>query len=97
MNQLSTKQKSFYKEIARILWEEWDPIGVNDGDNEWNDEYDSYVPHTFKLAIDNADASKIAKHLSTSIIQNIGMTSNPNHDLKIARLIVETKINILGS
>lgn len=97
MNQLSTKQKSFYKEIARILWEEWDPIGVNDGDNEWNDEYDSYVPHTFKLAIDNTDASRIAKHLSISIIQNMGMTSNSNHDLKIARLIVETKINMLGS
>lgn len=97
MNQLSTKQKSFYKEIARILWEEWDPIGVNDGDNEWNDEYDSYVPHTFKLALDNADASKIAKHLSTAIIQNMGLSSNPNHDLKVAQLITETKIKMLGS
>ncbi|NMP31719.1 hypothetical protein HII17_09105 [Thalassotalea sp. M1531] len=97
MNQLSTKQKSFYKEIARILWEEWDPIGVNDGDNQWNDEYDSYVPHTFKLALDNADASKIAKHLSTAIIQNMGLSSNPNHDLRVAQLITETKIKMLGS
>ena len=97
MSQLSIKQKSFYKEVARILWEEWDPIGVNDGDNEWNDEYDSYVPHTFKLAMNNADISKIAKHLSSSVSQNMGMTTNHNHDLKIAQIIIETKEQMLGS
>ncbi len=97
MNQLSTKQKRFYKEVARILWEEWDPIGVYDENNEWNDEYDSYVPHTFKLALNNADASKIAKYLSLSVIQNMGMSTNFNHDLKIAQKIMETKVKIVGS
>ena len=96
MNQLSAKQKSFYKEVARILWEDWDPIGVNDGENNWDDEYDSYVPHTFKLATSNADASKIANHLSSAIIQNMGIASNPRHDFKVAQLIVDTKIKMLG-
>ncbi|MBA6381298.1 MULTISPECIES: hypothetical protein [unclassified Colwellia] len=96
MNQLSSKQKRFYKEVARILWEEWDPIGVNDGENEWNDEYDSYVPHTFKLAINGADAVKISNSLSSSIIQNMGLASNPQHDLVIAQFIIKAKEEMLG-
>ncbi|MBH0059454.1 hypothetical protein I6F65_21205 [Pseudoalteromonas sp. SWXJZ94C] len=91
MNKLSAKQKAFYKEVASILWNKWDPIGVNDGENDWDDEYDSYVPHVFRLAIENKDAVKIASHLSSSVIQNMGMSAARDHDLKIAELIIKAK------
>ena len=56
----NTKEKELFKEIAKILLEEWDPIGVNDGDNEWDDEYDSYVPHIIiSLAVSFYAGSRI--------------------------------------
>lgn len=96
MNKLSSNQKAFYKEVAKILWEKWDPIGVNDGENEWDDEYDSYVPHIFRLAIEGKDAERIASSLSASTDQNMGLGSDPEQDLKVAKLIVKAKVEMLG-
>ena len=96
MNNLSTKQKAFYKKVAEILWEKWDPIGVNDGDNEWDDEYDSYVPHIFRLATEGNDAFRIAASLTSSVEQNIGLGPDKEHDRKVAELVVKTKIEMLG-
>lgn len=97
MNSLSKKQKELYKAVSSILWEKWDPIGVNDGENEWDDEYDSYVPHVFRLAIQGKDAERIAQSLSLSAEQNMGLGCAREHDLKIAKLIVKTKEDILGN
>ena len=36
-------QLGLYKRIDEILWEDWDPIGVNDVE-EARDEYQSYLP-----------------------------------------------------
>ncbi len=96
MNKLSADQKAFYKEVSRILWEKWDPIGVYEPGAEWNDEYDSYVPHTFRLAIEGKDAVRIASSLSTSAEQNMGLSASKKHDLNIAKLIVKTKLEMLG-
>ncbi|MEH6473438.1 MAG: hypothetical protein V7752_19585 [Halopseudomonas sp.] len=96
MTKLSSDQKAFYKEVSKILWEKWDPIGVNDGDNEWDDEYDSYVPHIFRLAIEGKDPGRIASSLSASTKQNMGLGEDPEHDLRVAKLIVKTKVEMLG-
>lgn len=96
MNNLNTTQKAFYKKVAEILWDKWDPIGVNDGDNEWSDEYDSYVPHIFRLAIEGNDAFRIAASLTSSVEQNIGLGPDKEQDQKVAELIVKTKVEMLG-
>ncbi|RDH41442.1 hypothetical protein [Zooshikella ganghwensis] len=96
MNNLSASQKEFYQRLKLILWERWDPIGVNDGDDEWDDEYDSYVPHIFRLAINGSDVEKIANSLSSSIKQNMGLEPNLAHDLEVAKLIVKSKKEIIG-
>ena len=93
---MKTEEKELFKEIAAILWNDWDPIGVNDGENEWNDEYDSYVPHIFRLALEGKDASKIALCLSSIIEQSIGLSASPQHDLNVANKIVEAKVRICG-
>jgi len=96
MNKLSSEQKAFYKEVERILWERWDPIGVYEPDAEWDDEYDSYVPHIFRLAIEDKDAVRIARSLSASAEQNMGLSAAKEHDLNIAKLIVKTKREMIG-
>jgi hypothetical protein len=96
MDKLSQDQKALFKRVKKILWEKWDPIGVNDGDNEWNDEYDSYAPHIFRLALEGKDAISIAGSLSLSVEQNMGLSSNKEHDMKVANLIIKAKEEIIG-
>ncbi|ALU45863.1 hypothetical protein [Pseudoalteromonas rubra] len=93
---MKAKQKELYKAIASILWHDWDPIGVNYGEDEWNDEYDSYVPHVFKLVLEDKDVSNIAQYLSSSIKQNMSCSAPEQHNLKIAHKIVDAKKHILG-
>ena len=64
MSKWNPKQKEFYNSLRKILWEKWDPIGVYEPDVEWDDEYDSYAPHIFRLAIEGKDEIRIANSLS---------------------------------
>ena len=99
MSKLSPQEKAlfdFYKEVARILWEEWDPIGINDGESECSDEYDRYVPGVTRSAIEDEDATKIAGYLSTFAEQDMGLGLAHDHDLKVAKLIIKTKQEMLG-
>lgn len=98
MSKLNAKQKELWNRIKSILWEKWDPIGAYESDSEWDDEYDSYVPHIFRLAVEGCDHIRIAASLTSTTNQSIGLSASDNneHDLKIAKLIVEAKIEILG-
>ena len=49
---LKGNHKKLWDEIGRILWEEWDPIGVNKY-NGPDDEYNSYIPSVFALLTKN--------------------------------------------
>lgn len=84
--------------ISQILWEKWDPIGVYEEDSEWNDEYDNYVPHIFRLAIEGNDYTRIASSLTATANQIIGLSAEENneHDIKVAKLILDAKKEILG-
>ena len=95
MNKLNKKQKELLAKVKEILWVSWDPIGVNDGENEWNDEYDSYASHIFRLVIERKDAQRIAQSLSMSISQNMGLSPNKEHDLSVAIKIIKAKEAIL--
>ncbi len=98
MSKLNPKEEELWNAIRIILWEKWDPIGVYEEDSEWDDEYDSYVPHLFRLAIEGSDYTKIAASLKSTIKQSIGLSceNNSQHNIDIARLIVAAKQELLG-
>ena len=55
------KWKKLYQEIDEILWNDWDPIGVND--IAPRDEYQSYTPIIFSLKRKGVNEEEIAKEL----------------------------------
>ena len=59
---VNKKYKELYKKIDDILWDDWDPIGVN-GIEDIRDEYTSYVPYIVNLKVRGADIVKITNHL----------------------------------
>ena len=82
-----------YKRIDEILYYKWDPIGVSDGD--WGrDEYQSYLPRVFKLALENKTPEPIANYLTVITTENMRLSEAKEHDMKIAKLILEVKEGI---
>jgi hypothetical protein len=59
--------------IDRILWEVWDPIGVNQM-SEARDEYSRYVNDVFELLVNGASDNAIAQHLLEIAIKRMELT-----------------------
>jgi hypothetical protein len=74
----SPDQLALYKRIDEILWEEWDPIGVS-GIEEARDEYQSYLPGIFALALGRCDVDEIADRLHLIERQTMGLPGNRDH------------------
>ena len=90
-NELKEKFRSkgkflnIYQEIDAILWNDWDPIGVNEFAPR--DEYKGYTPGIVKLYKSKADAKIIADKLHEFETQNMGMIGNYENCMKIANKI----------
>lgn len=93
---LPPDQLKLYKRIDEILWNDWDPIGVNDIEDA-RDEYQSYLPHIFRLALEGKDEHRISGSLLASVRDNMGLSGNKSHSNKIAKLIIEARNEILES
>jgi hypothetical protein len=64
--------RSLIAQVDSVLWEVWDPIGVNDVP-EARDEYTSYAPAVARLLHSGASDDVIQRHLATIILEQMGM------------------------
>jgi len=80
---------NLYEAIDLILWNDWDPIGVND--IAPRDEYQSYTPTIFKLKTSGADKETIAKTLHQIETVTIGVLGNLDHCKQVADKIINLK------
>jgi len=83
---LSFNQKPLYDLIDKILWDDWDPIGIND--DAPSDEYQGYTPQIFNLKIQGANRETIAQCLYKIETEIIGVPGNIEHCRKVADKIV---------
>ena len=88
---LSSEQKKLYKTIDEILWNDWDPIGVNDTE-EARDEYQSYTPQVFSFRINNSDNETIAQNLYKIETERMGLNGDIKKCREIAEKILATSI-----
>jgi hypothetical protein len=83
---MDAAKQRIYNAIDEILWNGWDPIGVNDNDDA-RDEYQSYTPTIFQLKMNGAGIYEIAEYLSWIETIRMGMTGNWKHCKEIAEKI----------
>ena len=79
--------RNLIQKVEHVLWNDWDPIGVNTGD-EWSapdDEYNSYAPHIAGLLVKGVEVEKIAKALGKMAESSMGLNASPSHDIKTAK------------
>jgi hypothetical protein len=84
---LSVKQNQLYTFIDELLWQEWDPIGINSY-FEVKDEYSSYAGQVFSLVVRGATAEELAQKLLSIEQEMIGLSGNMAKNLEIARRVI---------
>ena len=84
--------KELWKEVDRILWEDWDPIGVNDYGGP-DDEYRGYVSSIIRLLEDGADESTIAKLLHEHANGHMGLLTEIEDHIAVAKQLKHLSIN----
>lgn len=60
-------------EIRKVLWEKWDPIGVNDMPEAF-DEYHGYAGGVYALLMQGAADTKVADHLCQIATDTMGLS-----------------------
>lgn len=80
---------SLYGAIDLILWNDWDPIGINDFAPR--DEYQSYVPEIFGLVKAKASREEIANRLFKLETENMGTSGTLDNCLIIADKILSAR------
>lgn len=72
--------------INEIMYYKWDPLHVSNS-NWARDEYDSYVPEVFRLALQSTSYHPISEYLTHVATEIMSMAENGEHDAEIAQLI----------
>lgn len=83
------KAARIQESIREILFNDWDPIGVND--LAPNDEYDAYVGGVYRLLVSGAADAELSEHLRQLEITQMESPTNPEH-----RKMVVRKLRALG-
>lgn len=77
------KKSELWIKIDKILWEDWDPIGVKDYGGSVH-EYRNYIPSIINLLAEEADESKISKLLHQHANMNMGLSTSINDHSEVA-------------
>ncbi len=85
--QLSKTEQQLYNKIDEILWNDCDPIGIND--EAPRDEYQMYVPQIFSLVINKNDREMVAQKLLSIEKESMGFEGDMDHCRNIATIIFE--------
>lgn len=90
---LTESKLTFYKFIDNLLYTDWDPIGISEI-NGPTDEYHSYLPIVFNLALQSSDINIIADYLFKVETKRMDTSGNHSKCLEIAEIIIEKKKNL---
>ncbi|SFF35517.1 hypothetical protein [Spirosoma endophyticum] len=95
MIRLGELRNQIYESIDTLLWEEWDPIAINN--IAPRDEYQSYTPQLYSLAINGAAIDEVADALLRIEQEKMGLDGDSQHCRAVAEKIVAvTKKLALG-
>lgn len=92
MNQRSKKANKIQESIRRILFEDWDPIGINSFAP--NDEYDSYVGGIYRLLASGASEYRIIERLYQLETVNMGLDGSRERLKSVAEKLLKLNITL---
>ena len=78
-----------YRAICKILWEQWDPIGVNDNPVTF-DEYNAYTGGVYTLLARGASEGEITNHLRNIETNHTGLRGSGDEHLASVAAMLRT-------
>jgi len=81
--------KAIYKQIDKILYYVWDPIGVNDSDPPQTSEYQSYTGRVYEAVKRGDSKQNIGKLLDSFITEDMGLDSQLQHCEEVAEMLLD--------
>jgi len=90
---MRNKATAIQESIRQILFNDWDPIGINDSAPD--DEYDSYIAGVYRLLVSGASGSEISEHLRQIEITQIEVATNPDHRKMVADKLKSLDVSLL--
>ena len=81
---LGALDASAYEALDRLLFREWDPIGVYPLDGP-DDEYRMYLPEFWRLVREAASPEAVADYLGNIEAERMEMATSLEHRLDVAR------------
>lgn len=82
----SPEHINIYKAINEILWNDWNPIGIND--SAPRNEYYGFIPELFELKINYSDWDNIIQKLFEFETKRMGLCGDIDHCRKIVYKII---------
>lgn len=76
----NARGREIQESIARVLMEDWDPIGVRDEPHAAG-EYDVYVGGVYRLLASGLGPERVAEHLATIAREQMGLDGTRAEDL----------------
>jgi hypothetical protein len=81
---LSAEDAGAYEALDRLLFRQWDPIGVYDAD-EPDDEYRAYLPRFWELVRSGSSEADVIQYLAEIERDRIAVETSDEHRLDIVR------------
>lgn len=83
--------KQRLKYVEQVLFNDWDPIGVNDAGIAAFDEYDDYAPKIVSMWFDgNLTEDAIVEYLLEVATERMGLQGNEEKARQVARKLVDS-------
>lgn len=89
---MNNNEKSLYAKIDKILWEKWDPIGMNNI-SEIRNEYYGYIPIIFNAVKQTNEKGVIADILFDIETKRMGLNGNYDKCLAVASEILKDRVH----
>ncbi len=81
---LSADDAGAYEALDRLLFRQWDPIGVYDFDGP-EDEYRAYLPRFWQLVRSGSSEEQVVEYLAEIERERIELETSDEHRRDIAR------------
>ena len=91
MTERQARPKSIHAEIKRIIWQEWDPIGVRGEAPE--DEYNAYIGGIHALLAGGADKAAMVDHLHRMETESMGLRGDKGRLGPIAESLLKADVD----
>ena len=76
----NTVSRKAHTHISRILWGQWDPMGVHDDPKAWG-KYDPYVRGIYALLVGGASDDELSQYLLNRETQDMGLSGSSSAHL----------------